>query len=112
MEMKKNDRFVLKIEDMGENGEGIGRLDGYIWFVKDAVIGDKVLAFGEIGLAGEIRAVSHCEQRVQEAGRLGFQRCVIPFHNYKSLSKDLKKELDIVPVRTVRDAFSALTVKD
>ena len=80
--------------------------------LKDAVIGDKVLAFGEIGLAGEIRAVSHCEQRVQEAGRLGFQRCVIPFHNYKSLSKDLKKELDIVPVRTVRDAFSALTVKD
>ena len=46
--------------------------------LKDAVIGDKVLAFGEIGLAGEIRAVSHCEQRVQEAGRLGFQRCVIP----------------------------------
>ena len=80
--------------------------------LKDAVIGDKVLAFGEIGLAGEIRAVSHCEQRVQEAGRLGFQRCVIPFHNYKSLSKELKKELDIVPVRTVRDAFSALTVKD
>ena len=80
--------------------------------LKDAVIGDKVLAFGEIGLAGEIRAVSHCEQRVQEAGRLGFQRCVIPFHNYKSLSKELKKELDIVPVRTVRDAFSALTVKE
>ena len=76
------------------------------------MIGDKVLAFGEIGLAGEIRAVSHCEQRVQEAGRLGFQRCVIPFHNYKSLSRDLKKELDIVPVRTVRDAFSALTVKE
>ena len=44
MEMKKNDRFVLKIEDMGENGEGIGRLDGYIWFVKDAVIGDVIEA--------------------------------------------------------------------
>ena len=43
---------------------------------------------------------------------IAFQRCVIPFHNYKSLSRDLKKELDIVPVRTVRDAFSALTVKD
>lgn len=33
---------------------------------------------------------------------------MIPFHNYKSLSKELKKELDIVPVRTVRDAFSCL----
>lgn len=80
--------------------------------LKDAVIGDKVLAFGEIGLAGEIRAVSHCEQRVQEANRLGFERCVIPFHNYKSLPKELKKELDIVPVRTIRDAFQALTVKE
>lgn len=42
--MKKNDRFILDIEDMGENGEGIGRLDGYIWFVKDAVIGDRIEA--------------------------------------------------------------------
>lgn len=77
--------------------------------LKDEVIGDKILAFGEIGLAGEIRAVNHCEQRVQEAKRLGFERCVIPFHNYKSLSKDIKKSLDIVPVRTIRDAFSAIT---
>lgn len=77
--------------------------------LKDEVIGDKILTFGEIGLAGEIRAVNHCEQRVQEAKRLGFERCVIPFHNYKSLSKDIKKSLDIVPVRTIRDAFSAIT---
>ena len=43
MEMKKNDRFVLKIEDMGENGEGIGRLDGYIWneMLRDKSIGIK-----------------------------------------------------------------------
>lgn len=77
--------------------------------LKDEVIGDKILTFGEIGLAGEIRAVNHCEQRVQEAKRLGFERCIIPFHNYKSLSKDTKKSLDIVPVRTIRDAFSAIT---
>ena len=31
--MKKNDEFVIKIEDMSEDGAGIGRLDGYIWFV-------------------------------------------------------------------------------
>lgn len=77
--------------------------------LKDEIIGDKVIAFGEVGLAGEIRAVSNCEQRVQEAYRLGFEKCIIPFHNYKSISKQLKTELDIVPVRTIRDAFSALT---
>ncbi len=42
--MKKNDRLVLTIEDLGEDGVGIGRLDGYIWFVKDALIGDMVEA--------------------------------------------------------------------
>lgn len=77
--------------------------------LKDKPVGDKVLAFGEVGLAGEIRAVSHCEQRVSEAYRLGFEKCIIPFHNYKSLPKEVKINMDIVPVRTVRDAFSALT---
>lgn len=77
--------------------------------LKDNPVGDKVLAFGEVGLAGEIRAVSHCEQRVSEAYRLGFEKCIIPFHNYKSLPKEVKINMDIVPVRTVRDAFSALT---
>lgn len=76
--------------------------------LKDKAVGDKVLAFGEVGLAGEIRAVSHCEQRVAEAYRLGFEKCIIPFHNYKSLTKELKVNMDIVPVRTIRDAFSAL----
>ena len=77
--------------------------------LKDISVGDKVLAFGEVGLAGEIRAVSHCEQRVTEAARLGFEKCIIPFHNYKGLSKNLKVSVDIVPVRTIREAFSALT---
>lgn len=42
MNIKKNELFVVKIEDMSETGEGIGKLDGYIWFIKDAVIGDEV----------------------------------------------------------------------
>ncbi len=77
--------------------------------LKDAIVNDNTLAFGEIGLAGEIRAVNNCEQRIQEAARLGFTKCVIPFHNYKSLSKSLKTSVDIVPVRTIRAAFEAVT---
>ncbi len=76
--------------------------------LKDKAVGDNILAFGEVGLAGEIRAVSNCEQRVSEAYRLGFERCIIPFHNYKALPKEVKVNMDIVPVRTIRDAFSAL----
>lgn len=71
MEIKKNDRFELKIEDMGENGEGIGRLNGYIWFVKDAVIGDEIEASAmkmkkNFGFARLIRVIRPSEHRVEE----------------------------------------------
>lgn len=77
--------------------------------LKDIVVKDNIIAFGEIGLAGEIRAVNNCEQRIAESIRLGFDKCIIPFHNYKSLSKSLKTSADIIPVRTIREAFNALT---
>ena len=44
MEMKKNEVFTTVIQDMSEDGAGIGRTDGYTWFIKDAVIGDTVEA--------------------------------------------------------------------
>ena len=40
MEYRKNQKVIVTIEDMGMNGEGIGRIDGYTLFVKDAVVGD------------------------------------------------------------------------
>ena len=58
--------------------------------LKDKAVDDKTIAFGEVGLAGEIRAVNNCEQRIAEAKRLGFERCIIPFHNYKSITNSLK----------------------
>ena len=42
--MEKNQEFTVTIEDMSEDGSGIGKLDGYIWFIKDTVIGDQVRA--------------------------------------------------------------------
>lgn len=77
--------------------------------LKDKVIKDDVIAFGEIGLAGEIRGVNACDQRVKEAIRLGFHTCVVPIHNARTLSNDLKKEIQIVGVRTIRKAFEAVT---
>jgi len=44
MDWKKNDVFQVKIEDMSDTGEGIGKTNGFIWFIKDAVIGDMVEA--------------------------------------------------------------------
>lgn len=76
--------------------------------LKDIVIPEDSLAIGEIGLAGEIRAVNHISQRVSEAIRLGFKRIVVPYHNLK----DLKNKFDsaeIIGVNNVRQAFEALT---
>lgn len=42
--MEKNQEFTVTIEDMNEHGAGVGRLDGYIWFIKDTVTGDVVKA--------------------------------------------------------------------
>lgn len=42
--MNKNDKILIKIEDLGVDGEGIGKTDGYTWFVKNALIGDTVEA--------------------------------------------------------------------
>lgn len=76
--------------------------------LKDYAIRDNVLAFGEIGLAGEIRGVSHCEQRLKEASRLGFSKCIIPKSNFKNISASIKNEIEVVGVRTIREAFEAI----
>ena len=47
--------------------------------LKDKAVDDNVLAFGEVGLAGEIRAVNHCEQRITEAHRLGLKNVLFRF---------------------------------
>ena len=76
--------------------------------LKDVVIPEHALAIGEIGLAGEIRAVNHISQRVSEAIRLGFKRIVIPYHNLKDI-KIKSDNATIVGVRDIRQAFEALT---
>lgn len=76
--------------------------------LKDVVVPEKALAFGEIGLAGEIRSVNNCEQRIKEAAKLGFGKCIIPYHNYTKLPKYLFNEIEIVPAKNIRQAFEAI----
>lgn len=77
--------------------------------LKDTPLSDDTLAIGEIGLGGEIRSVSYCEQRIKEADRLGFKRIIIPRHNYKTLSDNLKGDIEVIGVSTVNEAFNAAT---
>ena len=75
--------------------------------LKDVVIANDAIAFGEIGLAGEIRSVSHAQQRVNEAARLGFKRVIIPAHNMKDIT--VPESAEIIPVKNIRQAFEAIS---
>lgn len=73
--------------------------------LKDSVIDSATIAFGEIGLAGEIRTVTNCEQRIRECARLGFKRCIIPRQNIKKLDKSYFSDIEVIGVRNIREAF-------
>ncbi|MDR2646505.1 MAG: DNA repair protein RadA [Oscillospiraceae bacterium] len=76
--------------------------------LKDLPVPSEALVFGEIGLGGELRAVAQCEQRVREAARLGFAKCVLPKQNLRGLPKSLKSDIAIIGAQNVRDAVGAL----
>ena len=73
--------------------------------LKNENLRDDVIAFGEIGLAGEIRAVGFAEIRIREAIRLGLKKCIIPSRNLKEISEDLKNKIEIVGVSNIRKAY-------
>lgn len=77
--------------------------------LKDAVIPDGNIAFGEVGLTGELRAVSNADQRIGEAARMGFRRIILPHHNLPSVTK--RSGIEIVGARTVREAFEEIQQK-
>ena len=78
--------------------------------LKNENLRDDAIAFGEIGLAGEIRAVSFAEIRIREAIRLGLKKCIIPSRNIKEISADLKNQIDIVGVSNIRKAYQEAIV--
>ena len=64
-------------------------------------------AFGEVGLTGEVRAVSYAEKRVAECVKMGFKRVLVPAKNMKSMTKFMDK-IDVVPVLYVNTMIKAL----
>jgi DNA repair protein RadA/Sms len=69
-------------------------------------INEHTVVFGEVGLAGEIRATNHAAVRLREAARMGFKRVVLPKNNLNGLPED--DRLEVIGVRSVGDALEAL----
>lgn len=74
--------------------------------LRDVPTDSSAVVVGEVGLGGEIRTISQIEKRVQEAGKLGFKRIIIPKNNVKGMK--VNGEIEIVPVESVEEALKAI----
>lgn len=70
---------------------------------RDTPIADDLVAIGEVGLTGEIRSVSHLNQRLSEAARLGFKKCIVPRIGAEKL--DIPRDITVYKVRNLREAI-------
>ena len=76
---------------------------------KNVSIPKDVVAIGEVGLTGEVRAVNMIEKRIKEAEKLGFKKCIIPESNRKLLKDNYK--LDIIGVKNINEAIKTLGIR-
>lgn len=74
----------------------------------DKSIASDIAAFGEIGLAGEIRSVSNIQQRVGEAYRLGFTTCIVPKSNVKLIDTRDMPALNLIGVENLSQAVTVI----
>ncbi|HEX2939289.1 MAG TPA: DNA repair protein RadA, partial [Ruminiclostridium sp.] len=76
--------------------------------LKDKPLDPDTVAFGEVGLAGELRAASRADARIAEVSRLGFKRVILPYQNLRTLrGKDYG--IEIVGAKSIRQAYDAIT---
>ena len=74
--------------------------------LRDEAVGQQLAVMGEVGLAGEVRAIPQCERRISECVRLGFTTIVLPRENQKRL--DAPEGVKLIGVDTVMQALSVL----
>lgn len=74
--------------------------------LRDKPVGEGIAAFGEIGLAGELRSVNNADARVSEAARLGFTTVIVPYACLKHIRPHT--DIRVVGVKTVNEAFDAI----
>ena len=68
---------------------------------KNQVVDAKTIAFGEVGLSGEVRAVSQAQQRISEAKKLGFTRCILPYSSLPS-AKEIEG-MELIGIRNLSE---------
>lgn len=78
---------------------------------KNKVIDNSTVVFGEVGLAGEVRSVSLAKERIAEAQKLGFKKCIIPKSSLEALDNSFAKNLkgiEMIGIRNVAEAIALI----
>ncbi len=79
--------------------------------VRNRPVGPRTAVFGEVGLAGEVRATAQAARRLREAARMGFTRCVLPAANADAADPEVADAgCEAVGVRSIREALDHLLV--
>ncbi|MBE6654742.1 MAG: DNA repair protein RadA [Ruminococcaceae bacterium] len=94
-----------------ETASDIGMAMALISSIRDIEIPDDLLCFGELGLAGECRAVMRAEDRIKESARLGFRKIVVP---YRAITKATKipEGVEVIAAKNVFDLLPLLRKKE
>lgn len=75
---------------------------------RNIVIDEHTIIFGEVGLTGEVRGVAQAEQRIKEAEKMGFTRCIVPKSNYDGIMANGRPEIEIVGIAGVVELVDVL----
>lgn len=92
---------------MNEPAIDLGLVLAIVSSYRDQPIGDKVIAFGEVGLSGEVRSVNMVEQRIREAEKLGFETVILPKSSMKGL-RQTEIGIQLIGVETIAEAVDAV----
>ncbi len=87
---------------MNEPAVDLGLMLAIYSSFKDKVISEDTICFGEVGLSGEVRSVNMAEQRVNEASKLGFKKCILPRSSLKGIKNP--EGIELIGVDSIRDA--------
>ena len=91
---------------MNEPASDLGIVMAIVSSYKNRPVAEGTIAFGEVGLSGEVRAVTMPEQRVLEAKKLGFKTCILPEVSLKTVGKI--EEMEIIGVKSIKEALNLI----
>lgn len=93
---------------LGEPAIDLGVICAILSSYRNIPVCRETLIFGEVGLTGEIRSVSHAEKRIHEGIKMGFTHCIMPKTNADALSEEMRGKIQVSGVRNVRELLQIL----